>query len=94
MSKKMKLRLNDIKVKSFVTTIGSTGNVRAGGTIAVTCELQYTCLHGCSGDTTCPTDGPEPACHLPPSDPQRNTCGRTCPYHSCDPCTVGQCMPT
>lgn len=97
MSKKMKLRLEDIKVKSFVTTIGSPGKVRAGGTV-VTCDNGHTCLPGCPLDsieyTYC--EGPV-GCPYPPSDPNRNTCGPTCEEtcHMCTfkPCTVGECAP-
>lgn len=49
MSKKMKLRLKDIKVKSFVTDIHNPGKVRAGGTVGTwgeTCDPP-TCLPEC-----------------------------------------------
>jgi hypothetical protein len=49
MSKKMKLRLEEIKVKSFVTDIDSPGKVRAGGTVGTigeTCDPP-TCLPDC-----------------------------------------------
>ena len=81
MPKQKKLKLNDLKVKSFVTLLNKdTRQVKGGGTWTI-CK---TCGTECPPTDTCNTDCG--TCVTCETCETCQTCGASCPYSECKTC--------
>lgn len=80
MSKKMKLRLPNLNVQSFVTSIENPQNVKAGGIIIGETDLGGPSCPGPCITQTCHTwcEEKDPRCKLEFSEPHIETCPDSC----------------
>ena len=91
MPKQKKLKLNELKVKSFVTLLNEGTRKVKGGTWTICktcgseceCETLDTCPTDCGTCVTCQTDCTCVTCE---------TCGASCPYSICKTCGP-ECLP-
>jgi hypothetical protein len=87
MPKKKKLKLNELKVKSFVTVLSDESKAVKGGSVSIckTCGLE--CSVGCpeTYDTECPSCGG--TCRTECGSCETcATCGPSCPWSECKTC--------
>jgi hypothetical protein len=91
MPKKMKLRLKDLKVQSFVTQLGDEiRRVKGGVSENTLCIL--TCMYPCGTEETCETCDTCETCGAScggtcTCDTCQHSCGGTCEYSICIDCT-------
>jgi hypothetical protein len=89
MTKKRKLKLDELKVKSFVTVVDSQyARARGGEEVTAYCTVGESCPGSCETCNTCPTNCPYTECggqcETLPTNCTCETCG--CPDPSGDSC--------